>query len=217
MSHPKTSSSAAPDPSPPASLRLRLKPGAPSTAYVDGGWWPQSKNLPTELPALLSSLAPLIGHIALVGYHLDAWDSAPENVDIGGDDVLLQGFTAHDPHSVVIIATSGQRLTLLVISPDSEDREAQQALSNASEPAVGVGVELDPEHTTDRSLAEVATRISLLEGVTDDAGRARIKRWVSEASHQFIGAPVQSFVSLLIEHIVRGRIATAARAAATPP
>lgn len=30
--------------------RLRLKPKAPTTGYVDGAWWPHSADLPTELP-----------------------------------------------------------------------------------------------------------------------------------------------------------------------
>ena len=31
-------------------LRLRLKPKAPRTGYVDGAWWPRSHDLAAELP-----------------------------------------------------------------------------------------------------------------------------------------------------------------------
>jgi hypothetical protein len=34
-------------------LRLKLKPKAPTTGYVDGAWWPRSRDLSAELPALL--------------------------------------------------------------------------------------------------------------------------------------------------------------------
>ena len=33
--------------------RLRLKPKAPTTGYVDGAWWPRSDDLAIELPDLL--------------------------------------------------------------------------------------------------------------------------------------------------------------------
>ncbi|HVW42390.1 MAG TPA: DUF5994 family protein, partial [Amycolatopsis sp.] len=38
-------------------LRLRLKPKAPTTGYVDGAWWPRPRDLSAELPALLAVLA----------------------------------------------------------------------------------------------------------------------------------------------------------------
>jgi hypothetical protein len=34
--------------------RLRLKPKAPQSGYVDGAWWPRSDDLSTELPDLLA-------------------------------------------------------------------------------------------------------------------------------------------------------------------
>jgi len=36
--------------------RLRLKPKAPGTGYVDGAWWPHSRSLVEELPDLLAVL-----------------------------------------------------------------------------------------------------------------------------------------------------------------
>jgi hypothetical protein len=37
--------------------RLRLKPKAPQSGYVDGAWWPHSEDLTAELPDLLSVLS----------------------------------------------------------------------------------------------------------------------------------------------------------------
>ena len=34
--------------------RLRLKPKAPLSGYVDGAWWPRSDDLAAELPDLLA-------------------------------------------------------------------------------------------------------------------------------------------------------------------
>jgi hypothetical protein len=58
-------------------LRLKLKPKAPASGYVDGAWWPRSLDLPTELPALVEVLAIRLGHVERVSYHLGAWDAAP--------------------------------------------------------------------------------------------------------------------------------------------
>ena len=35
-------------------LRLRLKPKAATTGFVDGGWWPRSRDFAVELPGLLA-------------------------------------------------------------------------------------------------------------------------------------------------------------------
>jgi len=38
------------------------------------------------------------------------------------------------------------------------------------------------------------------------ARTAQIKRWCEEAAAQFINAPVQTFVPILVEHVVRNRM-----------
>jgi Family of unknown function (DUF5994) len=42
-------------------LRLRLRPKALTTGYVDGVWWPRSRDLAAELPALLAVPAVRLG------------------------------------------------------------------------------------------------------------------------------------------------------------
>lgn len=183
--------------------RLQLKPGVPTTAFVDGGWWPESRNLTAELPALLIALTPTIGRVALVGYHRAGWDAAPDHVDTGDERVLLRGWTADVPHSVVVIADSGQCVTLLVVSPESPESAAQHALSAASAPTPALDAE--PGHLVDPSMTGTVDRISTLEGASASADRDRIARWVDEAAQQFVGAPIQGFVPILVEHIVRSR------------
>jgi hypothetical protein len=45
---------------------LRLKPKAPATGYVDGGWWPRSRDLSAELAALVEVLVVRLGRIERV-------------------------------------------------------------------------------------------------------------------------------------------------------
>jgi Family of unknown function (DUF5994) len=56
--------------------RLRLKPRAPTSGYVDGAWWPNSDDLPTELPDLLAVLSVRLGPIDRVIYNLAEWVQA---------------------------------------------------------------------------------------------------------------------------------------------
>ena len=58
-------------------LRLRLKPKAPTTGYVDGGW---CRHLAAALPALAEILAVRLGPVTRVAFALAAWDTAPRGV-----------------------------------------------------------------------------------------------------------------------------------------
>ena len=69
--------------------RLRLKPKAPTSGYVDGGWWPHGDDLPTELPDLLAVLSVRLGLIDRVIYNLTEWANAPNRLSTGGRVVRL--------------------------------------------------------------------------------------------------------------------------------
>jgi hypothetical protein len=57
-----------------------------------------------------------------------------------------------------------------------------------------------------RSVADVADKLARLEGLGDGRRTAQIRRWCEETAHRFIDAPVQTFVPILVEHIVRNRM-----------
>src|SRR2546429_6174405 len=50
--------------------RLRLKPAAPVTGYVDGAWWPRNRDLSAELPSLLAALGSRLARIVRGTYQL---------------------------------------------------------------------------------------------------------------------------------------------------
>jgi hypothetical protein len=56
------------------------------------------------------------------------------------------------------------------------------------------------------TLDELTARLARLPGNTDPEQAALISRWVGEAAAQFSNAPIQAFVPILVEHIVRGRL-----------
>lgn len=115
-------------------LRLRLKPKAPTTGYVDGAWWPRSRNLSAELPALLAVLAIRPGRIERVTYNLTGWQPPRRRrLPIEGGAARLEGFHTQHPGTVTITGQGGQRLTLLVIPPETDPAAAHQALMRASQ------------------------------------------------------------------------------------
>jgi hypothetical protein len=63
-----------------------------ATGYVDGGWWPESHDLQTELPGLVGLLADRLGSVERVSYHLDDWEDGPQKIRVDGRVVRLSGF-----------------------------------------------------------------------------------------------------------------------------
>ncbi|AUI57304.1 DUF5994 family protein [Amycolatopsis sp. BJA-103] len=113
--------------------RLRLKPKAPSTGYVDGAWWPASRDLAAELPSLLVVLAVQLDHIERVTYNLEAWPPAPRRLVVESGDVRLEGFRSQHFDSLTVVGTSGRRrLTLLVVPPETEPELAHHLLMTAA-------------------------------------------------------------------------------------
>jgi hypothetical protein len=111
--------------------RLKLKPKAPTvTGYVDGAWWPRSRDLAEELPALLSVLAVRTGPIERMSYHLTEWDPPARTIVVDGALVHLGGYRTQPAHTVDLLAARMQ-VTLLVVPPDTEPEAAHRMLTAA--------------------------------------------------------------------------------------
>lgn len=115
-------------------LRVQLKPAAPNpggTGYVDGAWWPRSRDLAAELPALMQALATRLGAVERLAYNLGEWEPADRHVTAGHSRVRLDGFRSQGAGTVDAIAARG-RFTLLVIPPESSADNAREiALASA--------------------------------------------------------------------------------------
>ncbi|OBI86830.1 DUF5994 family protein [Mycobacterium sp. 1245805.9] len=193
--------------------RLQLKPYRSALEHLDGAWWPRSTRLADELPDLVASLSDRLGRVVMVGYRRNGWHETPALVEIAGQTVELLGFASDEPASVILFGEDGQHVTLHVIRPDSAEDAARQALQRA-----GVA---DPDaapagaSAVARSVAEVADKLARHEGLGDERRTAQIKDWCEQAAQQFVDAPVQAFVPVLVEHIVRNRMMESRAAAAT--
>jgi hypothetical protein len=129
-SGPKTSSSSSPATEP----RLRLKPAGPTTGHVDGGWWPRTRDLAAELPALLTEVAARIGRIDRVTYQLADWPAPERRLTFDDHVVRLEGFRSQQPGHLTVIGWDRDRLTLLVVSPETASDDAERALASAADP-----------------------------------------------------------------------------------
>ncbi|HKI41312.1 MAG TPA: DUF5994 family protein [Mycobacterium sp.] len=196
--------------------RLRLKPYRTASEHVDGAWWPRSTNLVDELPNLVTSLSDRLGPVVMVGYRRNGWQETPALVEIAGHSVELLSFTSDEPASVILIGEDGRHITLHVIRPDAGQEVARQALEQAGLSANADVAPAGPARIA-RSVDDVAAKLASHEGLGDEQRTAQIKRWCEEAARQFVDAPVQAFVPILVEHVVRNRMMEARQRDRRPP
>lgn len=107
--------------------RLRLKPRGPTTGFVDGAWWPRSRDLAPELPALLAVLAVRMGRIERVSYNLTTWAPTARKIDVDGVVVRLAGYRTQHPDTVDVFSAR-HLTTLLVVPPQTSPETAHHIL-----------------------------------------------------------------------------------------
>ncbi|UMB68809.1 DUF5994 family protein [Mycobacterium paraterrae] len=117
--------------------RLRLKPKAPTTGYVDGAWWPHSSELVDELPDLLAVLSVRLGIIQRVLYNLGEWTATPRRFSTGGTVVRLDGYTRQPADTVEVMGRNAATIHLLVIPPGTDPDRAHDAMMSAAAPGNG--------------------------------------------------------------------------------
>ncbi|CQD20519.1 hypothetical protein BN000_04937 [Mycobacterium europaeum] len=114
--------------------RLRLKPKAPQSGYVDGAWWPHSADLTAELPDLLSVLSVRLGPIGRVIYNINEWAKAPAKLATGGRTVRLDGYRLQPVNTVEVLGLNRDKIVLLVVSPHADPDQAHTIMMTAAGP-----------------------------------------------------------------------------------
>jgi Family of unknown function (DUF5994) len=115
--------------------RLRLKPKAPLTGYVDGAWWPHSNDLTTELPDLLAVLSVRLGSIDRVIYNPADWAKAPTGFPTGGNIVRLGGHYRQPVNTIEVIGSNRNKLVLLVVPTRTDPEHAHAIMMSAAAPS----------------------------------------------------------------------------------
>lgn len=114
--------------------RLRLKPKAPQSGFVDGAWWPHTDDLAAELPDLLSVLSVRLGRISRVLYNLDTWPPVPKKMVFDGNVVRLGGYHRQPLNTVEALGLHGGRIVLLVVPPNTDAGDAHNTMMAAAQP-----------------------------------------------------------------------------------
>jgi hypothetical protein len=121
--------------------RLRLKPKAKRSGYVDGAWWPWSDDLTTELPDLLAVLSVRLGRIDRVMYNLGEWATAPAKAMLGERSVRLDGYRRQPINTLEVRGVNGGRILLLVVPPNTDSDQAHATMMAAATPNNDVSTE----------------------------------------------------------------------------
>lgn len=115
--------------------RVSFRQPVTSAPHVDAAWWPRSRDLEAELPALLDVLWTAARDVDRVSYPIDSWLPVPRRLDIEGRRVRLGGFAHQDPSMISLRdAWGAERIDILVIPPEAEEEFAAAAVVLASRP-----------------------------------------------------------------------------------
>lgn len=118
-------------------LRLRLSdPERPHP--LDGGWWPQSRNLGAEMADLVNHFPAERARIVRALYSPPDWEDSPKRVTTARGYIETAAF-AREFSPVMILTTSDrQKLCLLVIPSDLTDAQGEEALAASVTPYFAV-------------------------------------------------------------------------------
>lgn len=113
--------------------RVSFRQPVTSEPHVDAAWWPRSRDLEAELPALLDVLWTGARDVDRVSYPLDSWLPVPRRLLIEGRQVRLGGFAHQDPSLISLRdAWGNDRVDILVIPADADPELAAAAMTRAS-------------------------------------------------------------------------------------
>ena len=111
-------------------LRLKMTE-QPRKHPLDGGWWPQTRDLTTELGDLVDNFPEDRGRIVRATFSPPDWDDTPRRVPIARGYVQV-GFAPHDDTHVIMLKTSDrEELCLLVVPPGMSPAQGDEALKAA--------------------------------------------------------------------------------------
>ncbi|MET9430872.1 MULTISPECIES: DUF5994 family protein [unclassified Streptomyces] len=120
-------------PSPP--VRLSLVPAGSVPGLLDGAWWPRSRDLHRELPALTDVLDAPWGRVTRATVNPAHWPVIPRKVRVTGHTVHVGWFAQEqDQNKVILLSYTTGRMDLLVIPPETDAATAARLMSAAAAP-----------------------------------------------------------------------------------
>ncbi|MFD7615058.1 DUF5994 family protein [Streptomyces sp. NPDC059828] len=114
----------------PGTALLRLQTTHSREGVLDGAWWPRSRDVATELPALIQALTTHLGPITRVGLDTAAWEEVPTRVVVDDRVVHLDAFPVGDD-TVLVTRGDHDHFALMVVPPDTTPDAARDAMARA--------------------------------------------------------------------------------------
>ncbi|MEU3916038.1 DUF5994 family protein [Streptomyces sp. NPDC029721] len=150
--------------------RLSLTPKTALAGRLDGAWWPHSRDLEAELPALAAALDETWGRITRVSVNPSRWPVVPRTVAVAGHLLHVGWFTEQDPDKLILLSYTVGRWDLLVIPPETEPAAAARLLAAAAIPGSVLAADalMANETVIGRSIREALRR----EATWEDEGGA---------------------------------------------
>ncbi|KOU49132.1 DUF5994 family protein [Streptomyces sp. WM6378] len=119
----------------PAARVMLKSPDAPP-GLLDGAWWPRSRDLLRELPALVAVLDDALGsRITRIAVNPEHWPVIPRKIPVAGHVVKAGWFKEQDPHKLLLLSYSAGRYDLLVIPPHTSADAAARLMAAATDAA----------------------------------------------------------------------------------
>ncbi len=114
----------------PGCALLRLETTESREGVLDGAWWPRSRDIGAELPALLSALIAHLGPVTRVGLDSAAWEGLPTRIVVDDRVVHIDSFPVGDD-TVLITRGDQDVFSLLVVPPHATPEAAHAAMAQA--------------------------------------------------------------------------------------
>lgn len=114
-----------PAPNAPAA-RLTLLPthGPHGRNVPDGAWWPRSRCLAKELPALIAAWPVDRGYISRVLFSPPDWDDHPRSVMLPTRHIKTGAFPHDDTHELILTLADHTDRVITVLAPGTDDLDA---------------------------------------------------------------------------------------------
>lgn len=122
-------------PSGPDEVRATLREGGGHEGFVDGAWWPRTRDLRAELPTLLDWLEPRVGEVERVAFGMSGWDAVDAHrLATTQGRIRLEGFRSVEQATVwfVVRGSGRSRVGLVVVPPDTAPGTAEETMRRAS-------------------------------------------------------------------------------------
>ena len=118
--------------SPRVAVRLRVAEH-PSGDRLDGGWWPQSRDLFVELADLVDHFPAEHGRVVRVLYSPRDWEAEPSNpqTSVGAPEVMAR---RGSQHLVRLETSTGKVMEVLVVPSGMSAGQGEEALLAAATP-----------------------------------------------------------------------------------